>query len=497
MTTSQPPDFHLNRPGVLIAALPAVLGFVPEKSLVLVTVDCGEMGCVMRVDLSDELLYSLGHVADVAAAAKPDSAIAVVVDEQGFGCRMCADEYRQLAAVLTASLAERGIELLAAHVVDRVAAGGRWHCADGCGNSGTVDDPSASPLAVAAVLDGRRLYARRAELQDVINVVDPARRAALADVIRDRQPDGAERADAEARSDIEDAIAAAGLVVDGRELSDDELARLAWALKDPRVRDTLYALAVGENAGQAESLWAVLSRTLPDPWRVEALVLLAFSAYVRGDGPLAGVSLEAALRCDPTHRMAGMLDTALQSGMRPEQIRELAVTGYRLADQLGVRLPPKRAFGRRAGYWLDLLDLDRVGHVMRQLDLLVAGDHDHDATIVVALHGDSRVGYDAGVLQPGDEFGVALDVFGELAHHDRDGHASRQLGEPHQVDLVAGEVVADAELGQARDRVAERRGGGVVENLHQAALDVLAHHMFPAARLGVHFFPGQPDHVDE
>jgi hypothetical protein len=349
MTTSQPPDFHLNRPGVLIAALPAVLGFVPEKSLVLVTVDRGEMGCVMRVDLSDELGSSLEHIADVAAAAKPDSAIVVVVDEEGFGCRMCADEYRQLAAALATSLAERGMELLAAHVVDRVAAGGRWHCADGCGNSGTVDDPSASPLAVAAVLDGRRLYARRAELQDVINVVDPDRRASLADTIRDRQPDGAERADAEARGDIEDAIAAAGQVVEGRELSDDELARLAWALKDPRVRDTLYALAVGENAGQAESLWAMLSRTLPDPWRVEALVLLAFSAYVRGDGPLAGVSLEAALRCDPTHRMAGMLDTALQSGMRPEQIRELAVTGYRLADQLGVRLPPKRAFGRRAG----------------------------------------------------------------------------------------------------------------------------------------------------
>ncbi|HEY2197086.1 MAG TPA: DUF4192 domain-containing protein, partial [Mycobacterium sp.] len=127
------------------------------------------------------------------------------------------------------------------------------------------------------------------------------------------------------------------------------LVRLAWALTDIRVRDTLYALAVGEIAGQAESLWAVLSRTLPEPWRVEALVLLAFSAYARGDGPLAGVSLEAALRGDPTHRMAGMLDTALQSGMRPEQIRDLAVTGYRLADRLGVQLPPMRSFGRRAG----------------------------------------------------------------------------------------------------------------------------------------------------
>ena len=349
MTRSQPPDFHLNRPGVLIAALPAVLGFVPEKSLVLVTVDRGEMGCVMRVDLSEELPHSLAHIADVAAAAKPDSAIAVLIDEDGATCRMCNDEYRELAEGLTTSLASRGIELLAAHVVDRVAAGGRWHCADGCGNAGTVDDPSASPLAVAAVLDGRRLYARRADLQEVIEVIDPARADALADVIGDRKPDPAQRPDDAARADVEAAVAAAARVADGAELRDDELARLAWALTDLRVRDTLYALAVGENAGQAESLWAQLSRTLPEPWRVEALVLLAFSAYARGDGPLAGLSLEAALRCDPTHRMAGMLDTALQSGLRPEKIRDLAITGYRLADRLGVKLPRMQASGRRAG----------------------------------------------------------------------------------------------------------------------------------------------------
>jgi Domain of unknown function (DUF4192) len=346
MTTWQSPDFHLNRPGVLIAALPAVLGFVPEKSLVLVTVDRGEMGCVMRVDLSDELEESVTHIAEVAAAARPDAAIAVVVDGAGANCRMCNDEYRQLAATLADRLAEWGIELLAAHVVDRVAAGGRWHCADGCGSAGTVEDPFASPLAVAAVLDGRRLYGGRAELQQVIAVADTARSAALADAI---QCGDGNRSDSDARRDIEAAIAAAALVADGKRLTDDTLARLACALTDARVRDTLYALAVGENAGQAESLWAELSRTLPDPWRVEALVLLAFSAYVRGDGPLAGVSLEAALRCDGTHRMAGMLDTALQSGLRPEKIRELGTTGYRLADRLGVQLPPRRIFGRRAG----------------------------------------------------------------------------------------------------------------------------------------------------
>jgi hypothetical protein len=333
----------------LIAALPAVLGFVPEKSLVLVTVERGRMGCVMRVDLSDDIGSSVQHLAEVAAAAQPESAIAVVIDEDGADCRMCNDEHRELAGVLATALAQRGIELLAAHVVDRVAAGGRWHCADGCGNSGTVEDPAASPLAVAAVLDGRRLYARRADLQQVVAVSDPARTRALAEVVVDRAPRSSERPDRAARADIENTIAAAARVADGSTLSDDELARLAWALADLRVRDTLYALAVGENAVQAEALWALLSRTLPDPWRVEALVQLAFSAYSRGDGPLAGVALEAALSIDPTHRMAGMLDTALQSGLRPERIRGLAETSFRLADQLRVELPPMREFGRRAG----------------------------------------------------------------------------------------------------------------------------------------------------
>lgn len=349
MTNPRTPDFHLNRPASLIAALPAVLGFVPQKSLVLVTLDRGELGCVMRVDLSADLPGSVDHVAEVAAAAAPEAAIAVIVDEDGASCRMCNDEHRQLAVTLTEALAEHGIEMVATHVVDRVAAGGRWHCVDGCGSGGVIDDPAASPLAAAAVLDGRRLYSQRAELLRVIEP-DPAGGAGLVEAIgRTEVARSTGRSDADARRDVEAAIAAAGRLAAGADLAEAELCALACSLTDGRVRDALYALAVGDGAGSAESLWAVLARTLPEPWRNEALVLLAFSAYARGDGPLAGVSLDAALRGDPMHRMAGMLDTALQSGMRPERIRELAVTGYRMADRLGVRLPPRRSFGRRAG----------------------------------------------------------------------------------------------------------------------------------------------------
>ncbi|WIM90135.1 DUF4192 domain-containing protein [Candidatus Mycobacterium wuenschmannii] len=350
--TKQRHDFELNRPGAVIAALPAVLGFVPEKSLVLLSIDGGELGSVMRVDLSDTIAEQVAHLAEVAAAAGPEAAIAVIVDADGAGCPMCNDQYRDLCWTLTDELARHDIALWAVHVVDRVAVGGRWHCVDGCGAGGVVEDPSASPLAAAAVLDGRRLYARRADLQAVIAVADRFRSAELTDLIAERAAlrDTSHRADSDrcVRRDIEAAMAAAAAVADGQQLADTEVAGLACGLADVEVRDTLYALAVGHSAGDAESLWALLSRTLPMPWRVEALVLLAFSAYARGDGPLAGVSLEAALRCEPGHRMAGMLDTALQSGLRPEHIRELAITGYRLADRLGVRLPPRRVFTRRA-----------------------------------------------------------------------------------------------------------------------------------------------------
>src|SRR6201997_636785 len=334
MSTSQP-DFKLNRPGALIAALPAVLGFIPEKSLVLVTLERGEMGAVMRADLSPRLADTVDGIAEVVAAVRPDAVIAVIVDAERALCPGCGEEFRELSRALTDVFALQEITLLAVHVVDRIAAGGSWHCADMCGARGTVDDPSSSPLAMAAVLDGRRLYARREDLLQVIDVTDTARVRRLARRIRKQFKMRPEGDDESARRDVEMAIAVAERVRDGAELTDAEAAELACAITDINVRDTLFALAVGEKAAEAETLWVLLSRALPHPRRVEALVLLAFSAYARGDGPLAGVGLDAAVRNSAGHRMASMLDTALQSGLRPEGIRELAVSGYRGGDRRG------------------------------------------------------------------------------------------------------------------------------------------------------------------
>lgn len=348
--SKQNPEFVFTQPGALIAALPALLGFVPEMSLVVVTVEQGHIGAAMRVDLSPGLAARVDQLADLAMTSDAESVVAVIVDADGAQCPMCRESHRELCEALESALANRGIRLYASHVVDRIDKSGRWYCADGCEAGGAVEDPSASPLAAAAVLEGRRLYGRRSDLHAVIDRDGRADHSALVDSIEAhaalRRAEWQSAPDLCGRRDVEAAMKVAGRVLDGVHPTDAELARLACGITDVAVRDTLYALSAGEQAAAAEALWAVMSRVLPDPWRVEALVLLAFSAYARGDGPLAGISLEAALRSDPDHRMAGMLDTALQSGMRPAQIRELASTGYRLAKRLGVRLPPRREFGK-------------------------------------------------------------------------------------------------------------------------------------------------------
>ena len=224
------------------------------------------MGAVMRADLSADLTDNLNRLAELAATSGADTVVAVIVDEEGVSCPMCCADHRRLCDALTAALDDHGVGLYGAHVVDRVEAGGRWHCVDDCGASGAVEDPTASPLAAAAVLDGRRLYARRSDLHAVIAEIDASRSARLVEPIlaqaaaRSAQwgadPDGC------GRRDVETAIEVAARVSDGVEPADDELTELACGLTDVAVRDTLYALAVGEQAAAAEALWALLAPLL-------------------------------------------------------------------------------------------------------------------------------------------------------------------------------------------------------------------------------------------
>jgi hypothetical protein len=124
-------------------------------------------------------------------------------------------------------------------------------------------------------------------------------------------------------------------------LSDDIVAEVASALCDHRVRDACLPWCAGPGGTAAEQLWLALVRATPAPERAEPAALLALTAYLRGDGALAGVALDAALRACPHHSLSGLLRAALDAGLPPELLRSVA------ADAAAALVKPPRNSAKR------------------------------------------------------------------------------------------------------------------------------------------------------
>lgn len=312
--------YALDSGSSVIEALPAVFGFTPVDSLIVLSVGPGgDLRSALRLDLADALgdvAATAGRFAYLVERHGGVGAVVVVVSREGALCPVCADRYGELVAALKAALAECDAEVSGTYVVDRVEAGGRWRGLDGDGG-GVLADPTVSPLAAERVASGHVQYKDRAEM-GMVTASDRDRVAVLAPLLAVAGPV------VSVSESVWTVLDAVRRVAVGEDLADVELAAIGATLTDLRVRDRL-AVALAEGSGEstvADSLWAVLARCLPQPWRAEALGLFALCAYVRGDAVLAAATLEASLSEKPEHRLSRLLDLALEAGLSPTEIRE-------------------------------------------------------------------------------------------------------------------------------------------------------------------------------
>lgn len=104
---------------------------------------------------------------------------------------------------------------------------------------------------------------------------------------------------------------------------DHQLIALAVALGHSDVRGECLTLAFGDQAPAAERLWTHLTRSLPAPERAEPACLLAVTAYLRGDGPLARIALDIALEAHPGHALAALFRAAVGHGITPSELRRI------------------------------------------------------------------------------------------------------------------------------------------------------------------------------
>lgn len=332
---------RLSDPSELIAAVPHLLGFHPRNSVVLLALHGKSLGLTLRADLvdNDQAAVLAEQLLPPIARQRPTGVALVVIG--GASMRNGDLPHRALVDALDGLLTGAGVPVVHAAWTAETACGAPWRCYDDPLCAGTVADPTTSPLAAATVAAGAVTFGSREEMAALVAAEDTAalaRRAILLDAADAEHPMSARLvAQRLARLKKLHRAAAAGDLV----LSDGIVAEIASALCDHRVRDACLPWCTGSGAAAAERLWLALVRATPAPERAEPAALLALAAYLRGDGALAGVALDAALNACPHHSLSGLLRAALDGGLPPELLRSIA------ADAADALLRPARNTTKR------------------------------------------------------------------------------------------------------------------------------------------------------
>ncbi|MEV6558324.1 DUF4192 domain-containing protein [Nocardia sp. NPDC051756] len=351
---------YIEDPGDLIAAIPAMLGFVPERSLLIVVLadsechppsDSAQVFAIMRFDLEmppghcGEPAEIIAAAVDrVCASADSTEVLAVVVDDNATATD--SGPHPALITDLVERLADDRIGLEGAWAVTAIEPGSRWWSLLDPSSQGVVPDPQSSDVTAAMNEEGKPVYASRSELVALIQPdfqaververllptahAEVRRRAAV--LRRDDNPDGG------LRWGIERVLGLIAAHDAGALPTDAESAQFAALVVDDRVRDALMATALSNYAQAAQSLWTYLTRSLPLPERAQAAVLLAYSAYVRRDGVLAGIAVQTALDAVPYHRFAILLEGALEIGLDPHSMRRLGRSGAEIVRGVGIEI---------------------------------------------------------------------------------------------------------------------------------------------------------------
>lgn len=348
---------RLSDPSELIAAVPHLLGFHPRDSVVLLALHGKSLGLTMRADLvaADQAPRLAEQLLPPIARQRPSGVALVVIGGAGGPDDGSPDDggpdgdlpHRVLVNALDDVLIGAGLPVVHAAWTTETTQGAPWRCYDDPLCTGTVADPATSPLAAATVAAGAVTFGSREELAQLLAGEDPAalqRRAALLDAADAEHPLSARIVDQRLAQITELYRATA---VGDPELSDGIVAEVASALCDHRVRDACLPWCMGSGALAAERLWLALVRATPAPERAEPAALLALTAYLRGDGALASVALEAALEACPHHSLSGLLRAALDGGVPPEVLRDVARDAAATLRRPSRRSPKRRSRRKR------------------------------------------------------------------------------------------------------------------------------------------------------
>jgi hypothetical protein len=176
------------------------------------------------------------------------------------------------------------------------------------------------------VLDGRVTLESREELAATLVGTDLAAIEAVGVAAGERRPPGRRQRTTEARWVRSVLLRAVGSPPEDRpledrpsgdRLTDAEVGRLVAACRDIELRDVAWAQMSREDARRHVEVWCDVVRRCPTELLAAPASLLAFAAWLAGDGALAWCALDRSALADPDYRMAGLVAHTLEHALSP------------------------------------------------------------------------------------------------------------------------------------------------------------------------------------
>jgi hypothetical protein len=336
----------LTSPHDLLAAIPFLIGYHPEDSLVVVSIKDNAVGMAMRIDYPIDIpkgAYDL-----LASHLQRDAAtgallVAYVPAGRSDGEVVLADASAALTRIGIATDESLHIQ------------SGRYRsvlCQDQscCPTEGNlIPEIDGSRIAVEHVFAGRAMpFANLQALTDSISSLPVAAEQRWIDQVKSFQiPSNAADLTRLQRDGATAVIDLAGEFASGRIGQDLELtARVIGRLSDIQVRDFALGSHDEESVDTYFQMWRHLMRIAPDGFIAPVASLCAALAYESGDGALAHRSLDRALEDVNGYSLALLLRRVFTAGWPPASFgamrRELHPKVC--AGIFGLDLPPGHEF---------------------------------------------------------------------------------------------------------------------------------------------------------
>ncbi len=306
----------MSGPDEMILVVPHLLGFWPDRSIVVVVLVDGRVEVTARADLectADEL----AQVVRPLVLRYPHHRVLLI----GYGPRESCDR----AVAACSMLFDPDV------IVERLGTDGRrWWSHSGAEGPMSARNVTAIARTVPRLAEGLlpdRRALERAYSGPAGDVL--ARSQALVDQVYDE----VRRLGRRARiARVGDLIrhAVAGDSESG--LHDEQRLELAVLVQDIAARDAAWMLITRHDAAEHLALWRSVVELAPDDEAPPALCLAATAGWLTGNGAIMNICLERALAIRPSYGLAGLLTDIMHQAIPPQTWDELAGTSVDPAD---------------------------------------------------------------------------------------------------------------------------------------------------------------------